>query len=59
MSERNTVFGSYGLTLGEVEFQTLEIGLAVTASPDEMIAVPDQRIGEYPLGGQPGMGDEL
>jgi hypothetical protein len=59
VSDRNTVFGSYSLTVGQVEYAHLEIGLAVTASPDEMIAAPDQRIGEYPLGGQPGMGDEI
>lgn len=58
MADRNTVYGRYGLMVGAVELVRLEVGLAVTASPDEAIPVPDQRVGEYALGGQPGMGSE-
>ena len=57
MTERNTAYGSYGLKVGKTIYQKLEVGEAHTVSPDDVLPVPSQLVGEYPLGGQPGMGE--
>jgi len=49
-------FGRFGLTVGDAEWPHLEVGLAASVSPDDVIEVAPQRVGEYSLGGQPGMG---
>lgn len=57
MSNRNTSYGSFGLKVGRVVYQKLEVGEVHTVSPDDVIAVAAQGVGEYPAGGQPGLGE--
>ncbi len=51
MPKRNTVYGSVGLKVGAATFQTLEVGEVHTVSPDDVLPVAHQGVGEYPLGG--------
>jgi hypothetical protein len=43
--------------IGEAVWQALEIGEAHTVSPDDVIPVGEQRMGEMGFGGQPGIGE--
>lgn len=51
MTTRNTAYGAFGLMLGDVQWPALEIGMARTVSPDDVVPVGEQRAGEMGLGG--------
>lgn len=55
MATRNTAHGSFSLCIGEVDWPDLVIGEAHTVSPDDVIPVGEQLVGEMGLGGQPGI----
>lgn len=43
--------GRWSLTVGDAEWPHLEVGLAVSVSPDDVLPVAEQRVGEYPMAG--------
>lgn len=45
--------GNFSLTVGDVCWVHLEVGVALTVSPDDLLPPAPGRVGEYPAGGDP------